>query len=362
MPQQENTLANTPEPTFNNMSRTFESTPAVRTRVPLIMAIAGASGSGKTMSALRLAVGMQQVFGGTINVIDTEKRRSLHYADQFKFEHTPFEPPYSPGDYSEALAHVRNLKPGVVIIDQLSYELDGLGGVLEMHEAELDRMAGNDWGKREKCKMAAWIRPKQDRRRLINELVQIGSDFAIIMLFRAKETAKPVKDAGGKTQIEDQGFMPIAAGEFLFEATASCVLYPGSNGVPTWQTEFKGEKLYMKLPAQFKDILAPGKQLSEDMGKRLAEWAKGGTAGTMQTQQKPERLAGAPNPNQALLDAILKALGSAAKDFTGDEKKAKMAELSTKYFKVAVWADVGKLPVADLENGLLTLKATEGLL
>lgn len=259
--------------------RKFESTPAIRSRVPLIIALAGASGSGKTNSALELATGMQQVFGGDINVIDTEKGRALHYAEQYKFFHTPFNPPYSPGDYSDALAHVASTKPGVCIIDQLSYEHDGLGGVLEMHEAEMQRMAGDDWQKRERVKMAAWIRPKADRRRLINEIVQIGSAFAIIMCFRAKETTKPVKNTTtGKIDIEDQGFMPIAAPEFLFEATASCVLYPGSNGVPTWQTEFKGEKLFMKLPGQFKDILAPGKRLSIDMGRQLAEWAKGSPA------------------------------------------------------------------------------------
>ena len=347
------------------MSRTFETSPAVRTRVPLIFSISAPSGGGKTFSALRLATGMQKVFGGDINVVDTEKRRALHYADQFKFVHTPFEPPYSPGDYSEVLEHVHKLKPGIVIIDQLSYEHDGLGGVLEMHEAELDRMAGNDWGKREKCNMAAWIRPKADRRRLINELVQIGSDFAIIMLFRAKETAKPVKDAGGKTQIEDQGFMPIAAGEFLFESTASCVLYPGSNGVPTWQTAFKGEKLYMKLPVQFRDILAPGKQLTEEMGQRLAEWAKGTPTET--AGQPPPTTAtttpGAANPNQPLLDSILKALGEASKKRPeGADERAHKVALMEKYFGFRSWRSIEGCPADKLENGLLSLKAGEEIL
>ncbi len=255
--------------------RKFESMPAKRKRVPLIISIAGASGSGKTNSALELAVGMQKVFGGEINVIDTEKGRALHYADKYSFIHTPFDPPYGSADYSDALAHVAKTKPGVCVIDQLSYEHDGIGGLLESQEAEMQRMAGDDWAKRERVKMAAWIRPKADRRRLINEIVQIGNAFAIIMCFRAKETAKPVKDGNGKTIIEDQGFMPIAGPEFLFEATASCVLYPGSKGVPTWQTDFKGEKLFMKLPGQFADILAPGKRLSIEMGQKLAEWAKG---------------------------------------------------------------------------------------
>lgn len=256
------------------MSRSFQSLPAVRTRVPLIIALGGASGSGKTKSALRLAKGMQKVFGGKINLLDTERKRALHYADEFEFEHTPFDPPYGPGDYSEALSHIRALKPGVCIVDQLSYEHEGIGGVLEMHESELDRMAGENWQKREACNMIAWSKPKAMRRRLLQEIVQIGAEFAIILCFRAKETVKPVKK-DGKTVIEDQGFVPIAGAEFLYEATAAAMLYPGSNGIPTWLTEFKGEKAFIKLPGQFKDILSAGRQISEDMGQQLAQWAQG---------------------------------------------------------------------------------------
>lgn len=342
------------------MTRAFETTPAVRTRVPLIVSIAAPSGGGKTFSALRLATGMQKVFGGDINVIDTEKRRALHYADQFKFVHTPFEPPYSPGDYSEVLAHVHKLKPGVVIIDQLSYEHDGLGGVLEMHEAELDRMAGNDWAKREKCNMAAWIRPKADRRRLINEIVQIGADFAIIMLFRAKETAKPVKEPGGRLVIEDQGLVPIGAPEFLFESGLGCVLYPSSNGVPTWKTEYKGEAMHMKLPVQFRDIIAPGKQLDETMGQKLAEWAKGTITEPGKTTTTTE---GGPHPHKETLDSIQKAITDATKKRPEgvDERTHKVA-LMTKYFGTGRWSEILQLPLEKLENGLLSLKAGEELL
>ncbi len=37
----------------------------------------------------------------------------------------------------------------VVIDDSMSHEHIGAGGYLEAHEAELDRLAGKDWGKRE---------------------------------------------------------------------------------------------------------------------------------------------------------------------------------------------------------------------
>jgi hypothetical protein len=260
------------------MSRTFEIKPAVRGNIPLLLSIVGPPGSGKTKSALRLATGMQKVFGGNVHVIDTESGRALHYADQFNFQHIPFSPPYSPNDYLEAIEASLAAKPGVLIIDQFSFEHDGPGGVLEMHEHELDRMAGNDWRKREKCSMAAWIKPKAMRRALINHMVQIGSRAAIIMLFRAKESTKPVKHTDGSTGIEKQGWVPIAGLEYLYEATAGCVLPVGGRGTPIWQTTFDGERVFIKRPDQFMQILKDGGQLDESMGQRMAEWARGGPA------------------------------------------------------------------------------------
>ena len=49
--------------------------PAKRSQVPLIVGITGSSFSGKTVSALRLATGMQRVYGGEIGMDDTESRR-----------------------------------------------------------------------------------------------------------------------------------------------------------------------------------------------------------------------------------------------------------------------------------------------
>ena len=78
--------------------RTFEDKPAVRTATPLLVGLIGPSGSGKTFSALRMATGIQRVSGGEVFVVDTESRRSLHYADKFKFRHVEFHAPFGPLD------------------------------------------------------------------------------------------------------------------------------------------------------------------------------------------------------------------------------------------------------------------------
>ncbi len=80
---------------------TFHFAPAVRDSVSLLIALAGASGSGKTYSALRLAKGMTDA--GKIAFIDTEARRGLHYAGQFDFLHTDMRPPFRPDRFVEAI-------------------------------------------------------------------------------------------------------------------------------------------------------------------------------------------------------------------------------------------------------------------
>ncbi|WP_245407996.1 AAA family ATPase [Rhizobium sp. TH135] len=78
-----------------------EFTDATRDDTSLLIAIAGASGSGKTFSALTMATGLAQ--GEPIYAIDTEAKRMLHYADQFKFKHMDMRPPFTPEAYIEAI-------------------------------------------------------------------------------------------------------------------------------------------------------------------------------------------------------------------------------------------------------------------
>lgn len=264
------------------MERKFDLKDAVREAVPLLIGLVGPSGSGKTGSALELAHGIQDVVGGDIGYIDTESNRALHYAKApmfsdksraFKFKHMAFGAPFNPASYQQAIQAV--IKAGVktVVVDSMSHEHEGPGGVLEMHEAKLDKLAGNDYGKRERMTFLAWAEPKAERRALINFLLQQPVNF--IFCFRAKEKLKMLKQDGKNVPVQ-QGWQPIAGEEFVFEMTLNCLLLPGANGVPTWNPDEKGEKQMIKLPEQFKGICSPGRALSAQMGKELALWAKGG--------------------------------------------------------------------------------------
>lgn len=253
--------------------RQFEANDAKREHVPLLIGLTGPSGGGKTYSALRLATGIQQVTGGDIYFIDTESRRALHYADSFKFKHVPFEAPFGSLDYLAALKFCVDQGAKVVIVDSMSHEHEGPGGMVDLHDQLVDQRAGNDFAKRERVKMLCWSEPKQKRRQLINGILQLNANF--IFCFRAKNTSKPVKGANGKTEVEALGFMPIAGEEFVYEQTLNALLMPGAGGVPTWFSEQIGERTMIKLPEQFASLRDYRGPLDEKVGKKLALWAAG---------------------------------------------------------------------------------------
>jgi hypothetical protein len=248
---------------------------------PLLIGLTGPSGSGKTYSALRLATGIQSVVGGEIFVVDTEQRRSLDYAGDFAFKHVDFRAPFGSLDYLEALRFCKMQGAGVVVIDSCSHEHDGPGGLLEQHEAELDRMAGNDRGKRDRMGMLAWQKPKAGRRKLITAITT-ELNMPTIFCFRARRTTKPNP---GKQPI-DMGFSSIGADEWLFELSLNALFLPGSDGVPIWDSELPGERLAIKLPKQFRGLSEQRIQFTEKVGRKLALWAApGGNTAPVKTER-----------------------------------------------------------------------------
>ncbi len=263
---------------MNAPARKFADEPAVRKQVPLLIGIMSPSGGGKTYSALRLATGMQEVLGGDIYGIDTENNRMLHYADQFKFRHMPFAPPFGSLDYLAAIRYCASKGARITIVDSMTHEHIGEGGYLETAEATVTRIAGKDatWKERQKVQMLGWADAGPKRQKMIEGIKQFDGCF--IFCFRAKEKTKPVKNKEGSTDIIDMGFMPIAGEDWVYEMAVNCMLEPRSDGIPTWRSDHVGERMMMKLPVQFKGIFAEAAPLSENIGRALATWAKGGVA------------------------------------------------------------------------------------
>lgn len=258
----------------DGLQRQFEPREAVRERVPLFIGLVGPSSSGKTYTALRLATGMQRACEGPIIFIDTENRRALHYADSFKFQHVDFGAPFGSLDYLAALQAVAKLKPACIVVDSMSHEHEGPGGMIAYHEAEVDRMSGGDRSKAERVQMLAWQKPKAARRALLQGITRLNTN--VICCFRAGEKTKPVKNDKGRMEPVEQGFTAIAGDEFVYEMTLCALFRAGARGVPTWRSDLPGERKAVKLPGQFDDLFAEGGQMTEEHGEALAHWAIGG--------------------------------------------------------------------------------------
>lgn len=309
-------------------TRTFEDSPARRERVPLWIGLVGPSGGGKTFSALRLAAGIERVTAKPTFVIDTEARRSLHYADRFRFRHVPFGEPFGSLDYLAAVKHCVDRGAGQIVIDSMSHEHEGPGGHLEAHDKEAKRLA-EKWKVSEKAAgMSAWIQPKADRRRMINSILQLP--VSVIFCFRAKEKIKIVKNKDP----EPLGWMALAGEELVFEMAMSTLLLPGAGGVPTWHPEQPGERATIKLPAQFRQLFQESRPLDEEHGVALATWAAGDTEAE---RLDPEQLIAAISVAETLaeLDRHRATARRGARDLPADVKTQIKRALDTRQDELA---------------------------
>ena len=113
---------------------------ASRKQAKIKMAIQGPSGGGKTMSALLIAYGLCGLWE-RIAVIDTENHSADLYAHLGKYKVLSISAPFAPEKYIDALNLCVSSGIEVVIIDSMSHEWDGSGGILETHS----RMTGNSY-------------------------------------------------------------------------------------------------------------------------------------------------------------------------------------------------------------------------
>ncbi len=251
---------------MNQVNRTFEDKPAVRSIVPLLIGITGYTGSGKTYSALRIASGMQKVIGGEIFLIDTESKRALQLADRFKFRHVDLCAPFSPLDYLAALEHCKSRGASIVIVDSATHEHSSEGGYLAQAEAFLDSKCGDDEGKRRRMTAQSYKGPAAQRKKLNDWIIHSGLNA--IFCYRAKEKMN-------FQSYEKDGWQPETTSNLIWEMTARFLLTPGSDGKPTFNPEHALEKMLTKNPEFFKGWFTNGLQLNEELGQKMAEWAQG---------------------------------------------------------------------------------------
>ncbi len=246
------------------------------------LGLSGASGTGKTYSALLVARGMAEGStgkkGASIGYVDTENRRALHYKRDFP-EMVHFDMRavdgggamigFGPERWIEVLDAAEDAGLPVLVIDSFSHAWEGVGGVLDLHAETLDRLTRGDDSKKDSRSQLAWAEVKPRYRRLIDRIVRAKCNIVIctrakpvMQDFKTKQNARPTK-----TRRADVPWDPAADGDLMFEMTAMMILDPRAPGVPVHQ---------IKCADQFKMLFDRSRPLSAETGRAMAEWAKGG--------------------------------------------------------------------------------------
>ena len=161
------------------------------------------SGAGKTYSALLIAKGLCGSWN-KIAVIDTENKSADLYSHLGAYNVLPLSPPYSPERYIEAINTCENEGMQVIIIDSISHEWEGTGGILEVHS----NMLGNSF--------TNWSKLTPRHNEFIQKILQ--SNCHIIATMRAKQDYV-LSEKNGKQVPEKVGLKGITREGMDYELT-----------------------------------------------------------------------------------------------------------------------------------------------
>lgn len=224
---------------------------AERHQARIRMGLQGPSGSGKTMGALLIAFGLTGDWS-KVAVIDTENNSADLYAHLGNYNVLSLNAPFSPERYIEAIRICETSDMEVIIVDSISHEWEGSGGILETHS----NMAGNsftNWGK---------LTPRHNQ--FINVL--LSSKCHIISTIRSKQDYV-LAEKNGKMVPEKIGLKGVQREGMDYELTLVLEIDIKQNASATKDRT----GLFMNRP-EF--------QISSDTGEKILSWCKNGINAT----------------------------------------------------------------------------------
>jgi len=264
----------------------------------LRLALMGASGSGKTFSALEIAKGL----GTKIALIDTEHESASKYADQFSFDTLALDD-FDPDHYVKAIEAAEDAGYEVVIIDSLTHAWSGTGGILD----QKDRAGGDSFG--------AWRKLTPKHNALVDAIVR--SKIHVIATMRAKQSYEVEKDEKGKNSVKKLGLGAVQRDGMEYEFDVVAMM---------------DESVMTITKTRYSKITGKAiRQPDEKFGRELAAWLSDGAP----TEVTPAPIAVlraqiAAAPTLDALGALWKATPAGpVKTALTAEKDARKAALST---------------------------------
>ncbi len=198
--------------------------PAVREQTYLRMALTGLPGSGKTLTALKIAYGLAKRTNGKIALVDSEFGSAAKYAPidaatppdnvtTFAFDHLILKT-YDPRDYIRYIQLAEEYGYAVLILDTISKAWTGKGGALELVD-QLASQAAEQYSRRQNNFSDGW-----------GQYATIHNDFIdamnacklhLIVTMRSKVTYAQEKEGDSKTKIRKLGVEPIQRANIEYE-------------------------------------------------------------------------------------------------------------------------------------------------
>tara|TARA_R110000868_G_scaffold53666_14_gene168282 strand:- start:821 stop:1681 length:861 start_codon:yes stop_codon:yes gene_type:complete len=219
---------------------------AKKENTKLKIGLSGASGVGKTYSALLLAYGISNDWS-KIAIIDTENGSSNLYAHLGNFNVLQLEAPFSPDKYIEAISTCENANMEVIIIDSISNEWKGSGGCLDIHRKLGGRF--QDWGA---------VTPKHQA--FVDKIIQ--SDVHLITTVRRRIEYVAGVDDRGKMTVTKLGTKEEMRNGFEYDLTLNFELINDKHLARVTKDRtglFLGKEEFI---------------INTSTGKKLAEWSK----------------------------------------------------------------------------------------
>lgn len=178
-------------------------TKAERSNCKIKMAIQGPSGSGKTYSSLLMAFGLTKDWN-KIAVLDTENGSANLYSHLGNYSVLNLSAPYTPEEYIDAIETAVKQGFECLIIDSLSTEWNGQGGILDIH----GNIPGNSF--------TAWSKVTPRHNAFVQAILQ--SNIHIIGTMRSK-TDYVLSEKNGKQVPEKVGMKPVQREDSEYEFT-----------------------------------------------------------------------------------------------------------------------------------------------
>lgn len=248
----------------------------------LRMGLMGVSGSGKTVGALYIALGLVGDWG-KVALIDTEHERARLYADREdlgigSFLYAPLYAPYSPERYKALVAEGADAvgPDGVVIVDSLSHAWNAEGGVLDIKDKISQRQGQNSY--------TAWNEAGKLQSNLVNTILAVPCHTICTM--RSKMDYALETDERGRQKPVKLGLAPIQRDDTEYEFDIVLDIdrqHVATASKDTTILDKYGEVITPALGAKLRDWLSQGEPpiICEVCGKPVTASPKGTPAKTV---------------------------------------------------------------------------------